>query len=471
MLVSQNKKERAEFKLVLHEILGQFLAVKSPVRDEILRAYASQKYSMFKQKYFIATSSVSRFRVTTNKHLINRVIITFETYLEEKDDNVVDIHDYNLERKVEKECRRLVKPSHPRLAQRSSNDLSNTNFVSRVIEILFQNYRLVISRNRYTIQYKKLIKTEQFFAPDILTLETLYTSAEGPEYVNPIFLSVDKARSQLIGVASFFECMNLSVKTVYYQNDTVVLYQRVCVDKYTKPQHFVLEKEEEDSSSSWRIFFELSFSLEANKSSLSREKNHKTGVPIHSLNNYEGVPVAFKLPKLDGIPALLKFYPQHFVLTTDLVSISFCHTLRPRTVHVLKDYSFLVESNLYVSQLPSASRGLPKPNPMTIIDLKFVVFDAEKRMGIIQELRKKFKDELYPYYIFFQGEPVSLSMTTSTPHPPVLTSLVHNKIYEVQLSSEITVEALLKVSRVIRRRDDKKKPNSRKLVKTVHALL
>lgn len=474
------EEEYGEFKLVLHEILGQFLAVKSPVRDMLLRAYASQKYSLLRNILFIANGTISRFRITTNRHLINRVVVTFETTLQKKTLGI-NIHDHASKKIIEKECRRYIKASHPLLVKNlgcSCNDLSNMNFLTRALEIHFDKYRLIIHKDWYTIQYKVPVKMERIFVKDILTLEALYTSSEGPIYKNPVFLSVDENCSRVIGVASFLECMNLSVKTIYYEKDDVILYQRVCVDNYTKPQYFILEKEvvetKLNSSSSWKIFFDLSFSLEAKALVFDDDSKYKANVPIHSLNNYQDVRVPFELPKLDGIPAALKFYPNHFVLTNDLVSFSFQHTIKPRTFHVLRDYSFLVESDLYVSRLPYRTRGLPKPNPVSIIDLRSNIFNAEKRMEIIQELRKIFKDELYRYYIFFQGEILDDEREITTTQTTRSTSsqlLIHNKIYEVQLSSELSVEALMKIKRVIRRRDDKQKPNSRQLVKTVYALM
>lgn len=466
------EEECGEFKLVLHEILGQFLAVKSPVRDVLLRAYASQKYSMLRSKLFIATGNISQFRITTNRHLINRVVLTFETTLRKTQHDIV-IHDYDSEKIIEKEFRRYIEPHHPLLVKNlgcSCNDLSNMNFLSRVLEINFNNYRLIMSKDWYTIQYKLPLKMERIFVKDILTLEMLYSSVEGPIYKNPVFLSVDENRSQMIGVVSFLECMNLSVKTIYYEKDDVILYQRVCIDSYTKPQYFILEKEVvETKSNSWKFFFDLSFSFEAKALLFNVDDGVANAPPFHSLNNYENVRVPFELPKLDGIPAMLRFYPHHFVLTNEIRSFSFYHSLEPRTFHIIRDYSFQVESDLYVSLLPYRTQGLPKPNPMAIIDLRSNIFNAEKRMEIIQELRKKFKDELCRYYIFFQGE--KLNDQRRGPSLPFSTILIHDKIYEVQLSSELSVETLMKIKKVIRRRDDKQKPNSRLLVKTVFALM
>ena len=101
----EEEEECGEFKLVLHEILGQFLAVKSPVRDVLLTAYASQKYSILRNNLFIANGIINQFRITTNRHLINRVIITFETTLKKKPLSVI-IHDHDSKKILEKECRR-----------------------------------------------------------------------------------------------------------------------------------------------------------------------------------------------------------------------------------------------------------------------------------------------------------------------------------------------------------------------------
>ena len=57
--------------------------------------------------------------------------------------------------------------------------------------------------------------------------------------------------------------------------------------------------------------------------------------------------------KLDGIPVILKFYDEHFVVTNNMKSESFPHVLPKDVTHRLKYFSFVVETELYESMSKS----------------------------------------------------------------------------------------------------------------------
>ena len=458
---------KLSFHLVVHDNLGQLLMTISH-RDEILKAYATQKYLMSDNNIFLnemnssvkgrIAQCISNVSLSTNQNLINKVIISFEATMV-SNDSIPVILDHLNERKVEKEIRRSVESNHPLLVKKlgcSCNDLSNMSFISREVEINFGNYRMYINNERYTVQFKKHHKTEIIvLTPEYLSLEALHYSFESPIYESPLLICIDD-KNTFIGIASFLDCKNVSIKTVYFDDGRgSVLYQRILLDDYSKLQPFILEKEfisdHNDFTlynwASWRLNAELPTKFIPGNGIFSLESKPK-------IINTDTSQTSLQFPKLDGIPATLRFYDDYFVVTNSILySDSYIHKLPKHIAHVLKDYYFLVESNLYTSDIKIKAER--KPNPMAIIDLHLTHFNPKQRMDVIQNMKRIFGPYLYEYFIFFQGEPV----LQSSPVPSLPIHLKHGVIYETTLSNENIIHS------VVRERKDKLYPNSSKVVK------
>ena len=447
---------RYEFSLPLHETLGWALFTwrrsLTNLGEKLLSAYASQKYSMARNDgvFYTTSSKLINPSLTTDKRLSNMVIITFEAiFIKASSNNDCLIYERPEKMLKEKEYRRYVDDSHPLLIQKlgghGCNDLSNMKFHSREIHIYFNDYRLMINvkDDTFYIQYKKFIEKKECFLVPTLTREILYTSDEGPAYTEPRFIVSQRGKT-IIGVASFLDCRNFCVKTVYAQyKESICLYQRVQPDNFSQSYPFVLECEldydddndinDEEKKLILYKFFDIGCQLDA---TVSKRKNHHYG-GCDDNNNNDGLlnhslavsskPVhkatiprrknggGFFFPKFDGVPATLIFFPHHFVIRNAIKSDSFEHSLPRKIYYILKDYKFLVESDLYVSKYKKEENlCLNRPNPLVIIDIQTTAFTAEKRMSIIQILRNCLAKFLYEYFIFFQGEDCDGVLTTAT---------------------------------------------------------
>ena len=146
------------------------------------------------------------------------------------------------------------------------------------------------------------------------------------------------------------------------------------------------------------------------------------------------------LPKLDGFLATLTFYPEHFVVSNIMSSKSYPHRIPQKHFYKLKDYVFMVESELYKTEKSG------KPNAMAIIDLQTgSAFNPKERYRILQDLKKKFEELLGEYNIFVNSEdwfkPLLLRTSTAFSqnyHEPL--TLHHNMIYEVLLDDQGWIE-------------------------------
>ena len=482
------------FSLTVHESLGWalFLGRSSLTRlgEKLLSAYACQKYSM-KQNDGIFYENMTKLKntsISTDKRLSNMVIIQFETNFKPGNDNI--IYENSQEIVQEKEYRRYVDDNHPLLIQKLGGhggmDLSNMRFHSREIHISFNKYRLIIDirNDTFSIQYKKFIKKKEYFLPPTLTREILYVSNEGPIYKEPHFIISKKAKT-IIGVASFLECKNYSIKTLYVKyKDSICLYQRVQPDDFSKSYPFVLEcelmnekKEEDNNRDALCKYFEICWRLDATVSRKINDEglNHVlaySSKPIHKANIPKGEEkknLYFK--KFDGIPATLIFFSNHFVIRNSIKSDSFEHSLPQKVCYILKNYRFLVESELYVSKYNNHKYCynreknkivIKKPNPLVIIDIQTTAFNARERILILQLLKKYLSHFLYDYFIFFQGEyckGILKRYPKKQKHNNVM-SLSKGFIYEVKLSPNN--KRLIK--EIVKARYDKYKANSCKMV-------
>ena len=468
------EEELYDFSLILHEIIGNALCGRPTLLNKLLAAYASNKISAAGD--FCKTIYVENITISTERRLINKVIVSFRAKLR-KTGNEFEITN-DVYRVIEREYRKRVDSSHPYLHKKlnnSCNDFSDMKFISREIEILFRDYRLCINLafDTYTIQYKKINSAREEFLNETLTREVLFTSTEGSIFSEPLY--VINKKKEIVSVASFLECSNVAIKTLYLEKGPIKLYQRICPDNYTKSYPFSLECEtssENFNASYLRDYFELSWRLDAflPKNTSIKSILPKSSKPIHILNQYEyalTTKPALMYLKFDGVPATLIFHNDHFILYTKQFSSSFIHTLPKKVIYILKDYKFLVEANLYSTKKQRG--GLPKPNPLVIIDIQTSTLTAFERMTILQHLRSKLSIYLYDYYIFFQGEilPNSQYGINKKPEKQRAIKLCDNHIYEVILSRRDK----RRVRRIIRARPDKSKPNSSKLINTVFELL
>ena len=457
---------------------------------KLLSAYACHKYSMKRRDHdclFYRTLNVSNISVRTDRRLVNMVILNFEASFDVGNDSVIDIDSQMISE--EREYRRYVDENHPLLINvlggKGTNDLSNLNFHRREIEILFRDYRLVIDiqNQTFTVQYKKFLEGRESFLPNILTREILYVSREGPKLKEPNFI-FSKKQNYLIGIASFLESKNFAVKSLYAKRNSVSLYQRVCPDDFSKSYPFILEYEitaDDHTICDVDLFFNICWRLNA---SISRRKNNNnnnnnntttlsnilpiSSKPLHQLfhnmensgnndNNNNGKSIYSFFKKFDGIPATLIFYRRHFILRNSIMSKSYEHFLPENISYILRDYHFLVESNLYSSKNSFDTR---KPKPMVIIDIQTNAFTARERMSIVQLLRNNIAEYLYEYFIFFQGESCNGVLTQHLKNYSSTSLLEIGKIYEVKLS----MKDKKIISEIVKPRGDKIKPNSSRMI-------
>lgn len=455
-------------QLVIHSVLAECLATHNTLRSNLLKAYATQKISQMEKELKLCTS-IRNIQFKTHRNLCNRKIISYEAEFLPKS-SFEPVQDQRREEMVtEKECRRTVQSSHSHLTQffgTSCNDFSDTKYHSRQLEIVFECYRLIIDPKEeiYSIQYKKCQSSKLIFLPTTLTLEAMYTSLEGPIHVNPLALKVVDG-GYYIGVATFLDSKDLSVKTTYLKHKNVLtLYQRVGVDDYSKTHPFILELEEDDQEDALfaaQLYFQTACRLTANlPNAISQEylvlpPKFK---PIHS-TTVKDEAATIILPKLDGYPGTLRFYASHFVVSNSMKSYSRPHKLSPSAYHILKDYRFQVESELYNDDAWRA---------MAIIDLQTgAAFNAKTRYEIMQLLRQKFQGVLANYNIFFNSAEFTTKLSTNgikrKREEDDDLVLRDGKIYEVLLNDKH------QVIEIVRERIDKLKPNSGKLIRAIVA--
>lgn len=512
-----NSNIKYEFSLPLHETLGWVLfdgfGSLSNLGEKLLSAYACHKYSMKRDDglFYKTTSKLVHPSITTDKRLSNIVIIKFEAIFIPGNHRLV--YEHSQETVKENEYRRFVDDNHPLLIRKlgghGCNDLSNMRFHSREIHIAFGNYRLMINvvTNTFSIQYKKFIKKKECFLPITLTREILYTSDEGPEYIEPHFIVSNTAKT-IIGVASFLECRSFSIKTIYAKyKDYICLYQRVQPDNFSSSYPFILEcelamddrndKDDEDKKQDILCkFFDIGCQLDAtidkrktysNNNNCSEDGtsagfllNHNLATsskPLHKaiIPKKKGC-IYFK--KFDGIPATLIFFPHHFIIRNAIKSESFEHSLPREIYYILKDYKFLVESDLYVSKYKRKNENYfrARPDPLVIIDIQTNTFNANERITIIQLLKNRLAKHLYDYFIFFQGEKCNSFLVSEKIRPPRrIEKTIKNKkkkknkeplllskgtIYEVKLS----LDNKRIITEVIKPRYDKYQANSCKMI-------
>ena len=542
------------FKIIVHENLAS-LIINCRRRDRILAAYASQKFTMKKNNkkknnnFYIARDISKDVSSSTERSLMNHSIIQFKAFLISmsmaeciKQKLIVYLDSGGTQTEIE--CRRYVESYHPKLKAKlgvSCNDLSNLKYIERNVEILLREdimethnpftcnytnlppssldggksrhdnhhhlqYRCIINYDKgFFIQSKLYYDRKESFIDEINSFEMLHYSRESPIFDDSHYFIIDLTENTILGLASFLDCNNISVKTMYLNdNEGTTLYQRIVIDDYKNQQPFILEHEFSPASSSssssstkssWQRYFDISCSLSA-KLPLNLVNNGYTNVsslPIHindnKMDEYNKYDYIFF--KLDGALATLKFYDHHFVLTDNVrKSDSFPHSLPKNISHRLKDFSFIVESDLYESYFSTPN----KPKPMAIIDLHTSAFSAVERMNIIQKLKIFASKPLREYFIFFQGEKIksdnassdifypnkSLSYLNSkliqylkkhfiffikkntniTPSQNKF-ELYHGKIYEVYIDKNYNIKEILKP------RHDKIYPNSRKCIEYI----
>lgn len=460
---------RIKYTLILKESVAVVLF--SPgleqLRDLILSNYASQRWSMHKNNLYRAIC-VEQAQYKTDRNLLpSNILVSFRAVLVATGLEVIKDCRPTV---IEREYRRQVRIDHPLVTHRlgSINNMSQeSKFVSRVIEYRRDNYRLIIDPKSmsFSIQYKKPLSRDVTFCQETLTLETLYISEEGPVIPNPLYVRDVDDEKRLIGVASFLDGLDQhSVKTIYLEDvkQRTVLYYRYEPDNHTTPFHYLfLEKElgngnpDDDMS----IYGQTAARLEAQLPRLTRKEmgssNRLDGIPKHVAKTISPDTVAYRLPKLDGKCAALRFSERHFIISVNNVaSSSHAHLIPYSVVHILRDYIFLVETDLYTINT--------QYRPSAIIDIKTSVFNAEQRMDIIQHLRVNLWHHLAPYHIFFQGEDV---MQNDNNSEQVVGSheLQDGDIYEVLLD----VDDPTYVRKVCKHRPDKQFPNPRKVIQEI----
>ena len=438
------------FKIIVHETLG-YMILNCKKRNQIFKAYASQKYTMMKNdSYFYIARDIQNVQIMTENSLLNHLIIGFESsffirmtlrqcwqnkYL------VVLNNTTHQKFKQEIECRRYINSNNKILQQKlgiSCNDLSNLQFKERNVEIVLDEeeeeaaargnnknnrYRCIINIDRgFSLQQKNIYKYKEYFIKQIQSLELLCFSYESPVFDDSCFFIIDVKHQSILGLASFLDCNKVSVKTTYLDDDKgTILYQRIILDDYTKEQPFILEYEFSTlenicrhnyrrlcsicciNKKSIEKYFDISCLLDAK---LPKNKNLTNGYanlstkPLVMQQRQKRIPAKNIFYKLDGVLACLKFYNNHFVVSTNNESQSYIHSLPKKIIHRLIDFSFIVESNLYESMFATYQ----KPKPMAIIDFHNLSFKANRRMNIIHCLKKLMANDLQHYFIFFQGE-------------------------------------------------------------------
>ena len=68
------------FKLIAHEVLGYSIMICKRQND-ILLAYASQKYSMMKNHRYYIAKQLRRVSTVTDRSIVNHIIIVFKALL------------------------------------------------------------------------------------------------------------------------------------------------------------------------------------------------------------------------------------------------------------------------------------------------------------------------------------------------------------------------------------------------------
>ena len=473
-----------KIQFALHCIVAECLSTNSSLSTAILKAYSVQKVSE-RNKQLYQCTSIANLSIKTHRDLCQMKIVSYDAEMKcvsSLNNNLLENDDPYENGKEEIEYRRYIISSNSRLQSKLGvhlNDLSNLNFYSREIEITYDYYRFLIDprSNSYRIQFKKPVSVKRVFLKETLTQENEYTSLEGSVYYNPV--AIQLKNGDVLGIATFLDSKKVSVKTTYLMYEAnVTLYQRIGVDDYSKSYPFILELEKcpWDTAESFKkaidIFYSMSWKFDArlgnDEASLSLSTLPAKYTPINNnAISYDKINQLRKqkadstfaiLPKLDGYPATLVFYESHFIIKNIMKSTSYSHQIPQRIYHILRDYIFLVESELYDTP------GDLKPNAMAIIDIQSGdTFTAIERYQILQKLKNKLKMVLVEYNIFFNGqdllEPLSDKLIQqqqrASESPP---TLIHDKIYEVLLDN-----SKREVVKVIRRRDDKIRANNCKL--------
>ena len=442
-----------KISITLNEILATFLF--SPgvevLRDNLLRAYASQYYSM-EQGLLYNVQKITNIECKTDRNVLPHIYtIQFDAEETIEETTPPPLIAPSI---IEREYRRRVEADHPHIIKRLGRGyglmLNNNLHPPRLFEYRLDNYRLVIEPpNNYYIQFKKFLNEETIFCDKSLTLEKIYTSAESQKIMNPIFVRGEDG-STILGVTSFLDNAPFNIKTIYLEQGKTILYYR-----YEPYHHHVsfsymyLEHELDDDDDD--NYHQTSLQLEA--SLIGRKEmgdKMKGAIPKHTVTPIDTNRVAYRLLKLNGQKGNLEFYDKHFVINTRLKSTSHPHLLSLAILHKLRDFNFIVETDLY---------PVNHYRPTAIIDINTLDFNAEQRMDIIQKLRIRLRNELAPYYIFFQGETGILGQKEKEEE---IKSLKDGKIYEVLLNEKQEVE------RVIKCRPDKRKANSRWVIKEIN---
>ena len=509
------------FKLLIHENIGYYIT-NCKRRNNILKAYASQKYTMKKNQYifFIATD-IKHVKFITEKSLMNYLIIYFKAFLIPMtlkqclaSKLLVVLDDTKKYKEIE--CRRFINPNNLILQKKlgiSCNDFSNLNFKKRDVEINLmtvqedgenknRKFRCIINnKTGYYIQEKRVFKYRENFINEIQSFELLCYSVESPKFDDSCVFILDLQNNVILGLASFLDCNDVSIKTTYLDDDAgTVLYQRINIDDYKRQQYFILEHEfgYDDAEASLRRYFDISCLLDAR---LPKNIAITNGYANASTKPIDGTLASLEKKKqnlylkLDGILANLKFYNSHFVISTNTYSNSFTHSLPKSFIHRLRDFSFIVESHLYQSMFSKFN----KPYPMAIIDIHNLSFSAIKRMNIIQNIKKIMGRELEKYFIFFQGDELVSNIKQSPIYiPPNIHRLKNNRVGEyihqnfiffvregggeekkeeeeeeesLQLSHgkiyEVRINERYNITSVIKARPDKLHPNSRNCINNI----
>ena len=270
-------------QFVSHAIFCECLSASCSLvlRNSILKAYAIQKCSQLELgggegALLYDCEAVCDFRVSTHPRLHNNwKIISFKAQLKKQTlreaKSVILVDDLKTHDTPISKYSRLIYSTNSYLRKKfphlSCNDLSDTKFVSRSLEILFEHYLLTINpqKNEYTVQYLRPDRATLEYLEETCTLEANYRGLEGKVYVNPIVivmrnhLSEIPKRRRFIGMASFLDSNDLKVKTNYLEYNTttdadpddgrlmhyeerLILYQRLCTKSlYSKSQPFVIE--------------------------------------------------------------------------------------------------------------------------------------------------------------------------------------------------------------------------------------
>ena len=168
--------------------------------------------------------------------------------------------------------------------------MTDLKFLKRNVEILLNDeYRCIIDPNEgYFIQRKQNHKVEEVFVSEISTLECIYYSHESPIIRDAHFV-INPITENILGLASFLECRNVSVKTTYLDdNEGTVLYQRIVLDDYKTQHYFILEhkfcnKKRRRNLESLKRYFAISYIFSRKMLSSSSSSSNKINKPIHSL--------------------------------------------------------------------------------------------------------------------------------------------------------------------------------------------